>query len=734
MKLPESLKPSRLFAKDRRGVALVTVLTVMALTTILVLTFFSLATSEHRASSTYSNGLQAQQVGEQAVNFVIAQIREATVQGKDAQVKAWASQPGAIRLWKQDGAANLEDFAYKLYSDDVMKTKDWSEFDNDFKSAQSWSDKPEMFVDLNEPVIRGEKAYYPIVHPLASTEPKWPQALGNDSSGVEGFRYNEDGNVMRDEGPIGKKASDLIKADSHVAMPVRWIYQLADGTLGVLGGGGSASDASPFEPISGVGKPSPENQIVARFAFWADDETTKLNMNVHAGGLAWDIPKAGGVLDMNMGKNQPAQKEWQRYPGHPASTHLIPALAPGVLDIVNDRDAMEMLFEVVPRIVGGGSESGTRVIDTRDPKEANGLIADSEPLFPSLDDVIMRADRTPHQFPDAKGRAIPADQLSEYLERSKFFITVNSRAPETNMFNRPRVAMWPIYNASYNNQATYNKYLTPFDQLIHYCASMGEDKGGVYPRYEFVFKRQKADSATYDYEIASNHRLYDYLLWAMAQPIPGYGKSFQEKYGEASAAQLVTMAFDYIRSTNLHDDTVYRDDFASAFKLENTNDHPTFTNPRDGNDFNKGFGHKGHGQVTPLRIEAGGKTTKGMGRFFTLASAGVLVASVGTPIDDPDVRNHHPRYPGVNGYNGRHAQPPGGGPAYTNLPPLPPNVTKTSDKSLWPNWLVNLEMANPQEFNAAFDESQWNWQLAFLIRRMRTRSCLTQRRTSLIEV
>jgi hypothetical protein len=86
---------------------------------------------------------------------------------------------------------------------------------------------------------------------------------------------------------------------------------------------------------------------------------------------------------------------------------------------------MEMLFKVVPRIVGGGSESGTRVIDTRRKEEENGLIADKEPLFPTIDDVIMRSDRTPHEFPDPKGRPIPADELAEYLERAKFFITAN---------------------------------------------------------------------------------------------------------------------------------------------------------------------------------------------------------------------------------------------------------------------------------------------------------------------
>jgi len=110
MKLPESLRTRRKNPQSRRerrkGVALVTVLTVISLTTILVLTFFSLASSEHRASNVYSNGLQAQHVAEQAVNLVIAQIREATTTGTE---KVWASQPGAIRTWKENGD---KDFAY----------------------------------------------------------------------------------------------------------------------------------------------------------------------------------------------------------------------------------------------------------------------------------------------------------------------------------------------------------------------------------------------------------------------------------------------------------------------------------------------------------------------------------------------------------------------------------------------------------------------------------------------
>lgn len=696
MKLPETFDPSRPRLKQRKerrkGVALVTVLTVMALTTILVLTFFSLASSEHRASNVYSQGLQAQQVGEQAVNFVIAQIREATVQ-TGGEVRAWASQPGAIRTWYSNGQ---ESDAFKLYSDDVMKTGRWEDFKADFDDLAGWSLKPEHFVDLNEPVIRGEKVYYPIVHPAAAILPKWPKPLGDDKDGVEGFRYNEDSLKLGDEGPVGGKAAGIIKT-SHVAMPVKWIYQLADGTFGVLAG-------DRFSPISGGGNPSAENPIVARFAFWADDETSKLNINTHAGGLAWDVPKAGGDLDMSMGKYQPAQKEWQRYPGHPATTHLSPALAPGVLDIVMDRDAMEMLYKVVPRVVGGGSESGTRVINTHKKEEMNGLIADTEPLFPSLDDVIMRADRTPHEFPDAKGRAIPPEELSEYLERAKFFVTVSSRAPETNLFNKPRIAIWPIAQTSNPNE--YQQKLTPFDQLIHFCSSMGKGGAAGYPRYEYIFKREKADSSSHDYqEIPRNRELYGYLREELfGKTIPGYGKSFEGKYGADGAAQLATLLFDYIRSTNLHDDTLYRD-FTEAFQRENTSNHYTYTNPRDFNE--KGFGHKGHGQVTPIRIRAGSFETKGMGRFYTLSGAHIHAICAAMPGTGDFV------FPGVMQYNRNGAVEAPTGTLYPNLPPMPPGIDKSSETN-WPQWLKDLKTGNPNEFEAAFDEKQWNWQLAFL--------------------
>lgn len=718
MKLPETLRLKKLLTRDKKGVALITVLTVMALTTILVLTFFSLATSERAASNTYSHGLHAHQVAETAVNMVIAQIRKGTYTEDPGtrltDRRAWASQPGAIRQWENDG---LIEGIYKLYSDDEMITTDPGSIEEDFLTSSSWSTLPAHYVDLNEPVIRGEKVFYPIVHPAATIVPKWPDVIDNDRDGVEGFSFDP---LALDQGEIGTIAASLLKdgygqIDGHIPMPVRWLYQLADGTVGTLSEDGG--EEFEFEPISGTGMPSADNQMVARFAFWADDETAKLNLNTHAGGLAWDIPKAGGELDMAMGRYQPAQKEWQRYPGHPASTHLGPALAPGVLDIVNDRDAMEMLYRVVPRVVGGGSESGTRLIDTRNPAEVNGLVPDTEPLFPSIDDMIMRSDREPHEFPDAQGRPIPEEELSEYLERSKFFITAYNRAPEVNMFNLPKVAMWPIYNAERSNQRSspYQSRLSPFDRLIHYCASVGGTD--EINRYDYIFRRQQADSATFDYDgIRRNRELYNYLDQMMEARVPGWGAAFHDadKFGPEGQDKLLTLIFDYIRSTNLHDDSLYGEDFQAAFSNSNTKGHLTYTNPRDGNKNNKGFGHKGHGQVTPIVIEG----TKGMGRFFTISSAQVVVGCVAHP-GGPGAER--PMYPGTDSYQNQANDAPAGR-AYFNLPPLPTNARKNDGaQNGWPQWLKDLKAAADagdasaqEEFDAAFNPAYWNWQLAFL--------------------
>ena len=69
-------------------------------------------------------------------------------------------------------------------------------------------------------------------------------------------------------------------------MPVKWIYVLRDGQMTAP----TSGDASKVS-FSGSVVPTQSNPIVGRIAFWADDETCKLNINTASEGIYWDAPK-----------------------------------------------------------------------------------------------------------------------------------------------------------------------------------------------------------------------------------------------------------------------------------------------------------------------------------------------------------------------------------------------------------------------------------------------------------
>ncbi len=217
----------------------------------------------------------------------------------------------------------------------------------------------------------------------------------------------------------------------------------------------------------------------------------------------------------------------------------------------------------------------------------------------------------------------------------------------------------------------------------------------------------------YDYEsIPRNKELYQYLVDLTKKKIPGYGKSYADKYGEENTAQLLTMIFDYIRMTNLHDDTLFKDD-KDAFQKDNEKGtYLTYTNPRDAND--TGSGLKGHGQVSPIEING----TKGIGRFYSLSGVHIHVTCAAMPGS-----LQRALYPGALLWKIPRPMkthmtldfPQGD--LFTNLPPLPNGVNSKDDvdKSQWPQWLKALETAGGgAEFEAAFKPSNWNWQLAFM--------------------
>ena len=88
---------------------------------------------------------------------------------------------------------------------------------------------------------------------------------------IEGFRCN----AVND--PSGRKDinGQTVKI---LPMPVKWIYQLKDGTMVGVDDNGKIRDATE------------DNPPVARVAFWTDDDSCRLNINTASEGTYWDTP------------------------------------------------------------------------------------------------------------------------------------------------------------------------------------------------------------------------------------------------------------------------------------------------------------------------------------------------------------------------------------------------------------------------------------------------------------
>lgn len=664
---------------ERRGIALLTVLALLTLTAVLILAFFSISQTELRSTAAYAGGAEAQELSKTAVDLVMHQIRAAT---QDSGT-AWASQPGAIRVWgKNQGSETVA--AYKLYSDDQMTVREPltgtdgapASFDRalfqDTQEMRDWWDteNKDVFVDLNEPLLRAgtdqagrerTKVYYPIVDPRAYykgsqkqtvTRSDWetPSDSQEDRKReVEGFFFET---TTVERGPYPRKNGE--KVDHHVGlpMPVKWLYQLKDGTLGTLDRG---QLRPKFKAVSGDGVPSQNNPMVGRIAFWADDETCKLNVNTAAGGSPWDTPRAGGRTDReDFAAKPPVQKEWQRYPAHPATTSLAPVIFPnrnragegsklGRAAAMDVATAHEKIYTMIPRVEPGGSAGGLDFWKTDKPPI---VAADRDRLYATIDEFLFHATKKSSQgLREPQEAAGSWGQLDgDFLDRTKFFLTTSSRAPEVTVFNTPRISVWPThYEQSYS---AYNnsRYLTRFDKQIRFCAEVGRRNNNFGDQYHF--QRKNADSPTEDYTgIQRNQELFAYLLWLMKQPIPGVGKSLESKYDQSGAngetQQIATEIFDYIRSTNLFDDMVFEDNAERSETgwKENPANHSAYTNNRikPSNNAERGQVHSGHGQVTPIEITKDGITTKGFGRFFGINEVGIAFIATASVDDDDEV-------------------------------------------------------------------------------------------------
>jgi hypothetical protein len=137
--------------------ALVMVLSIMALLMVLVLAMLSMGSSELRSSSAFSQSSQVRTLTEMPVSIVMGQIRQAT--SGLGMTKTWASQPGMIRVFGTEsggpgGRAKLES-AWRLYSSDKMVELGTS-FDAKTEAATLalWKQTPAQFTDMNESVAQ----------------------------------------------------------------------------------------------------------------------------------------------------------------------------------------------------------------------------------------------------------------------------------------------------------------------------------------------------------------------------------------------------------------------------------------------------------------------------------------------------------------------------------------------------------------------------------------------------
>jgi uncharacterized protein (TIGR02600 family) len=627
------------------------------LVSVLVISVMFHANKNRVTSSLYSNSVSTRILSNSVLNLVIGEIRDAT--SNDAC--SWASQPGAIRTFNTGGGLAA---AYKLYSSDDMVVSDASLLKKDVPSTLStWENKPEVYVNLNQPVARSQvsngastqQLFYPIADPsLLATN------LGGEdqASAIKGYDVKS---------VAGYSADDY---KDRLPMPVKWLYYLKDGTLSPMADDGTIAGASGTNPIMG------------RVAFWTDDETSKVNLNTAGEGFYWTTPHAYSYAhgaapaspsatpdpgssylstaslnqtgdtyraasvnalgyDFAFAYLQPANREYNRYPGHPAQTCLSAVFPDATLEQL--LSSSKTTSGLAPIYGDGGTLFGSRSIDfgnnNQNVQSTSTVYLHSDRLYATVDDAAMQAKNSgSSERPVNYGLSSGSD-----IRKREFLLTTRSRAPELNLFNRPRICMWPVDGGTANTVGGLSTR-TAFDNLIALCSTVAnrDHPGDSNYTWPFLFYRSTgnnyAGSSGQTNEMTawpSNQKLYSYLQDLASKNIPGYGGSFQNKYGD-DCNQILTETLDYIRCTNICD-----------ISLEGGIYNPESSTADPGPEYTRGDflmgsgqhnGYPGHGQAVPLV----NGNYQGLGRALTVSEVDLHVTRV---------NNNKPPYTDVTGTN-----------------------------------------------------------------------------------
>lgn len=585
---PSPFNAFRNFSHLKRASALIIVLAMVAIMTGLVITVFVVISGERRSSAARLQGVNSEQLASSAPQIVISQIRDAVTAGNNA----WASQPGMVRTYGPTGSPVG---VYKLYSASRMFAAGTSFQENEDTPRADWNvgHNSALFCDINQPVtVSSGGLVYPVAYP-------GPAATSFTTTGaIPGYKRAATATPGFDPG------SAASSSNNPLPMPVRWLYILKNGEFAVPG---SITPDGKITFLTNVTQPTKSNPVIGRLAFWTDDDTSKININT--AGYAkndasywtyWDTPVAN-TQDENtwLSWAQPWTNEYQRYPGHPATTGLNV-----VFDSLNLDDAQ--ILALTPSFVGGGTSGGrNRVKSPPTTTQVDGLHKD-ERLFPTIDEMFYNPQR------GANAAGIPR----ENLEERRFLLTASSRAPETTLFNTPRVTLWPTWQTE--------RKRTPLDRLIAFCSTMAGQP--------FYFVRESPLSTQELMGISQNLSVWTYLQTLSNQSIPGFGGDFGTKYGTQVRDQILTSMFDAIRLANLDDRTPPAAGSSTGWSYtagELTPSSGTWA-PSSSNKFTEGY-------IAPTM---GPNNTRGAGRNSALAEVAILFArtSDSTAMDGNNVR------------------------------------------------------------------------------------------------
>ena len=220
-----------------------------------------------------------------ALNVVISEIRNASTSGS----LAWISQPGLVRTFDNTGQPVT---TYKLYSSGRMvisgSYNPAATPNPDLPASTAWMSQPNLWTDINSPIASGTSVVFPIIdgNGMKSITMDGTSVLSYSTDGVnpdiQGFSANTPTTVETYNAGVALSATN-----NPVPMPVQWLYMLKDGTLIPAAAVNGSKDVS-F--ASGLVQPTGTNPIVARVAFWTDDDTNKVDINTAAEGTYWDTP------------------------------------------------------------------------------------------------------------------------------------------------------------------------------------------------------------------------------------------------------------------------------------------------------------------------------------------------------------------------------------------------------------------------------------------------------------